>query len=105
MMDTDNILKVDDIEMTDDIKKRVIKERLPSNIGETMDEMKAKQSFFLKTDDPQKKLFALRSRYKRWKDKRPEDPHKFSFVQTEDDDGNLGIRVYKYNPNADHEQI
>ena len=57
MMDTDNILKVDDIEMTDDIKKRVIKERLPSNIGETMDEMKAKQSFFLKTDDPQKKLF------------------------------------------------
>ena len=42
MMDTDNILKVDDIEMTDDIKKRVIKERLPSNIGETMDEMKAK---------------------------------------------------------------
>lgn len=89
-------IKIEDIPMSDAVKSKVIKERLPDEIFKAMEDMEDGQSFFLSTDAVQKKLYALRSRYSRWKNQNPDDLHKFSFVKSVDDNGQEGIRVYKY---------
>lgn len=94
-------IKIEDIPMSDEIKSRVIKEKLPDGISQAMEEMSDGQSFFMGSDNVQKTLYALRSRYSRWKNQNPRDPHKFSFVKAESDSGDQGIRVYKYIPETD----
>ena len=87
---------IEDVPMTEEIRSRVAKESLPEGLGDVWDEMKDGQSFFMATDDVKRKMYALRSAYYRWKQKRPDDEHKFSFIK---EDG--GIRVYKYIPEGD----
>ena len=84
--------------MSDSVKSKVIKERLPDEIFQAMEDMVDGQSFFLPTDAVQKKLYALRSRYSRWKNQNPNDLHKFSFVKASGPSDEDGIRVYKYIP-------
>jgi|TARA_B100000073_G_scaffold81453_1_gene61997 hypothetical protein len=87
---------IEDVPMTAEIRSKVAKESLPEGLSDVWDEMKDGQSFFMATSDVKRKMYALRSAYYRWKQKRPDDSHKFSFVK---EDG--GIRVYKYIPTGD----
>ena len=94
-------LVIEDIAMTDDIKSRVVKEYLPEDLKDTMHVMKNGQSFFMVADDVRKKMYALRSAYYRWKQKNPDDPHKFSFVREIGPDGDEGVRAFKYIPSGE----
>jgi len=91
-------LVIEDIGMSDKIRSRVVKEKLPQKLGPVMEEMKAGQSVFIKAIYVKRKMFALRSKYYRWKQKNENDPHQFSFIPEKDSDGNTGVRVYKYIP-------
>jgi len=97
----ENGLVIEDVAMTDDVKSRVVKESLPAGLKDTMDVMRDGQSFFMEAEDVQKKMYALRSAYYRWKQKNPEDLHNFSFIREKNPDGKEGIRVYKYIPSGE----
>ena len=87
---------IEDVPMTAEIRLKVAKESLPEGFSDVWDELNDGHSFFMATSDVKRKMYALRSAYYRWKQKRPEDSHKFSFVK---EDG--GIRVYKYIPTGE----
>ena len=89
-------LVIEDIEMSAKIRSRVVKDRLPESLGAAMDEMEAGQSVFIKAINVPRKMFALRSKYYRWKQKNESNAHQFSLIQETDGDGNTGIRMYKY---------
>ncbi len=94
-------LVIEDIGMSAKIKSLVVKEKLPESLGLAMQEMEAGQSVFIKANQVQKKMYALRSKYYRWRQKNENDPHLFSLIQETDRDGNTGIRMYKYIPEKD----
>lgn len=100
-LEKDEALVIEDIEMSDKIRRLVVKEKLPQSLGPVMEEMKAGQSVFIKAIYVKRKMFALRSKYYRWKQKNENDPHQFSFISEKDSDGNTGVRVYKYIPTED----
>ena len=94
-------LVIEDIGMSAKIRSLVVKEKLPESLGLAMQEMEAGQSVFIKATQVQKKMYALRSKYYRWRQKNENDPHQFSLIQETDRDGNTGIRMYKYIPEED----
>jgi len=94
-------LVIEDIGMSDKVRSRVVKEKLPESLGPIMEEMVAGQSVFIKATYVKRKVFALRSKYYRWKQKNENDPHQFSFIPEQDADGFTGVRVYKYIPTED----
>lgn len=94
-------LVIEDVGMSEKIRKRVVKERLPESLGAAMDEMESGQSVFIKAINVQRKMFALRSKYYRWRQKNENSPHQFSLIQETDEEGNTGIRMYKYKPAED----
>jgi hypothetical protein len=100
-LEKDEPLVIEDIGMSDKIRRLVVKEKLPPSLGPVMEEMKAGQSVFIKAIYVKRKMFALRSKYYRWKQKNENDPHQFSFISEKDSDGNTGVRVYKYIPEED----
>jgi hypothetical protein len=94
-------LVIEDIGMSAKIRSLVVKEKLPEDLSMAMQEMEAGQSVFIKASQVQKKMYALRSKYYRWRQKNENDPHLFSLIQETDRDGNTGIRMYKYIPTED----
>ena len=94
-------LVIEDIGMSAKIRSLVVKEKLPEDLSMAMEKMDSGQSVFIKTTQVQKKMYALRSKYYRWKQKNENDPHLFSLIQETDRDGNTGIRMYKYIPTED----
>tara|TARA_R110002012_G_scaffold320370_1_gene543550 strand:- start:18 stop:398 length:381 start_codon:yes stop_codon:yes gene_type:complete len=97
----DEKLLIEDVVMPDEIKARVFKEKLPEDLGFVMDTMTSGQSIFIKAANIQKKLHALRSKSYRWKAKNEDDPHQFTCMEELDADGNTGVRMFKYIPEAD----
>lgn len=95
------MLIIEDVMMPDEIKARVAKEKLPEDLSFAMDRMKDGQSIFIKTNNVQKKLHALRSKSYRWRQKNEDDPHQFTFLEDSDPDGNTGIRMFKYIPTGE----
>jgi len=87
---------IEDVEMTDEIRSMISKEKLPENLGDAMDSMLAGQSIFIKADNVKRKMWALRSKCYRWRQKNENDPHQFSLIREQDLDGQAGIRIYKY---------
>jgi|TARA_R110000796_G_scaffold240825_1_gene362047 hypothetical protein len=97
-------LVIEDIGMSDKIRSRVVKEKLPENLGAVMENMQAGQSVFIKAThvtNVKRKMYALRSKYYRWRQKNENDPHQFSFIPEADANGNTGIRIYKYRSEED----
>jgi benzoyl-CoA reductase/2-hydroxyglutaryl-CoA dehydratase subunit BcrC/BadD/HgdB len=97
----DEMLIIEDVMMPDEIKARVAKEKLPEDLGFVMDTMKDGQSIFIKSNNVQRKLHALRSKSYRWRQKNEDDPHQFTFLEELDNDGNTGIRMFKYIPSGE----
>ena len=65
-------LVIKDIGMSDKIRSRVVKEKLPENLGAVMENMQAGQSVFIKAThvtNVKRKMYALRSKYYRWRQK------------------------------------
>jgi len=94
-------LVVDDIGMSVAIRAMVEKEKLPEELGGIMESMKSGQSTFIKTNSVGKKLNAIRSKIYRWRQKNEDNPHQFSLIQEIDEEGNTGIRMYKYIPGGE----
>ena len=92
-------LVIEDIGMSAKIRSLVVKEKLPEDLSMAMEKMDSGQSVFIKTTQVTKKMYALRSKYYRWKHE--DDPHLFSLIQETDREGNTGIRMYKYIPDED----
>lgn len=89
-------LVIEDVGMSEKIRKRVVRDMLPESLGAAMDEMAPGQSVFIKAINVQRKMYALRSKYYRWRQKNENSPHQFSLIQETDEEGNKGIRMYKY---------
>ena len=89
----EDIISIERVEPPEDVKRKMNREFLPKNIKETMLRMEDGDSFFLKTDDQDKKMFTLRSMiYRHYEN------HGKAFKYTlnrEEKDGCPGLRVYK----------
>tara|TARA_B100000902_G_scaffold388730_1_gene434837 strand:- start:779 stop:1096 length:318 start_codon:yes stop_codon:yes gene_type:complete len=90
----DNTILIERVEPPPEVKRKMNREFLPKNIQETMIAMEDLESFFLPAQDQDKKMFTLRSMLYRHYEKEGKD-FKYS-LSKETKDGQLGIRVYKY---------
>ena len=93
-MNEEDIISIERVEPPADVKRKMNREFLPNNIQETMLSMRDGESFFLKAEDQEKKMFTLRSMVYRHYEKHGKG-FKYS-LNKEIKEGSAGIRVYKY---------
>lgn len=93
-MNEEDIISIERVEPPADVKRKMHREFLPKNIQKTMLSMRDGESFFLKAEDQEKKMFTLRSMVYRHYEKHGKG-FKYS-LNKEIKEGSAGIRVYKY---------
>ena len=93
-MKEEDIISIERVEPPADVKRKMHREFLPKKIQETMISMRDGESFFLKAENQEKKMFTLRSMVYRHYERNGKE-FKYS-LNKEIKDGSAGIRVYKY---------
>ena len=93
-MNNEDTISIERVEPPADVKRKMNREFLPKNIQEAMISMEDGESFFIRTDDQEKKMYTLRSMVYRHYEKNGKE---FRYSLSKETKENLtGIRVYKY---------
>lgn len=93
-MNNEDTIAIERVEPPEEVKRKMNREFLPKKIQETMLSMEDGESFFIRSDDQEKKMYTLRSMVYRHYEKYGKQ-FRYS-LSKEKKENLLGIRVYKY---------